>query len=146
MRSPPFLFADVLSDIVPGCFDRDENTSSRIPVMPAARTKMTGDISKNHDNSVTARKMHKVSASLTELLKSLTTALNMRMQTQTRISANAFCTAGTSENAEMHPASAQIMTREGDTTPRVAIMPPITPSYLYPMKVAVFTAMTPGVH
>ena len=35
---------------------------------------------------------------------------------------------------------------EGNTTPRVATTPPILPSTLRPAKVAVFTAMTPGVH
>ena len=38
------------------------------------------------------------------------------------------------------------MMREGNTRPRVATTPPETPRYLCPTKVAVFTAMMPGVH
>ena len=39
-----------------------------------------------------------------------------------------------------------MMIRDGNTTPRVARTPPKMPRYLCPMKVAVFTAMMPGVH
>ena len=39
-----------------------------------------------------------------------------------------------------------MMTREGKTSPRVATTPPAMPAWLRPTKVAVFTAMMPGVH
>ena len=39
-----------------------------------------------------------------------------------------------------------MMTMEGNTTPRVANTPPAAPFCFCPTKVAVFTAMTPGVH
>ena len=35
---------------------------------------------------------------------------------------------------------------DGVTTPNVAIIPPGMPATLHPTNVAVFTAMTPGVH
>ena len=38
------------------------------------------------------------------------------------------------------------MTRDGNTPPRVATMPPAMPLYFWPMNVAVLTAMIPGVH
>lgn len=50
------------------------------------------------------------------------------------------------EKLVMTPASATMMSRDGNTTPSVATMPPAMPALFWPMKVAVFTAMTPGVH
>ncbi len=38
------------------------------------------------------------------------------------------------------------MTHDGKIKPRVARMPPPRPAVLYPTKVAVFTAIIPGVH
>ena len=39
-----------------------------------------------------------------------------------------------------------MITRDGNTTPSVATMPPGMPLNFWPMNVAVFTAMMPGVH
>ena len=46
----------------------------------------------------------------------------------------------------MKAARIVMITKDGNTTPSVATMPPIAPPYFCPMKVAVFTAMMPGVH
>ena len=45
----------------------------------------------------------------------------------------------------INPAIDIIITNEGNTTPKVANIAPITPFSLYPTKVAVFTAIIPGV-
>ena len=46
----------------------------------------------------------------------------------------------------MTPARTVMITREGNTTPKVARMPPGIPFSFCPMKVETFTAMMPGVH
>jgi len=43
-------------------------------------------------------------------------------------------------------AMAAMMIMDGKTTPSVARIPPNMPASVYPTKVAVFTAMMPGVH
>ena len=60
--------------------------------------------------------------------------------------AKAFWTQARSAKLLMSPARMEIMTRDGNTTPRVATMPPAMPLYFWPMNVAVLTAMIPGVH
>ena len=72
--------------------------------------------------------------------------MKISTHTQTRMAAKALFTAGISAKWVKTPAMTVMMTREGNTTPRVATTPPREPATLYPMKVAVFTAMTPGVH
>ena len=60
--------------------------------------------------------------------------------------ARACWTTGISAKLVRKAAMMVIITRLGNTTPRVAMVPPRLPRYFCPMKVAVLTAMTPGVH
>ena len=101
---------------------------------------------RNTDPAKITRQMHSVGLSTTDFFHSLTTALKMRTQTHTRTPAKAFCTAGRSAKLEMKAAMMHTITSEGATTPRVAKMPPMMPRRFCPTKVAVLTAMTPGVH
>ena len=73
-------------------------------------------------------------------------ALKISTQTQTRIPAKASLTNWSWAKLDRKAAITVMITREGNTTPRVAMIPPVTPFRFMPMKVAVFTAMTPGVH
>ena len=76
----------------------------------------------------------------------MTTALKIRTQTQTRIPAKAFCTIARCAKFWINAAMTVIMIRDGNTTPRVATIPPMEPASPCPTKVAVFTAIMPGVH
>ena len=70
----------------------------------------------------------------------------MRATTAALMPARACRTAGISAKLDRNAAMAVIIIREGNTRPRVASTPPGIPLYLYPMKVAVLTAIMPGVH
>ena len=72
--------------------------------------------------------------------------MKISTQTQTWIPAKAFFTQLRSAKLEISPARMEMITTEGNTSPRVATMPPATPPYFWPMNVAVLTAMMPGVH
>ncbi len=74
------------------------------------------------------------------------TALSINTPTTVRIAPNAFCTISNSAKLFKNAAINVTMTIEGNITPAVAAIPPKTPFLLYPINVAVFTAMTPGVH
>ena len=94
----------------------------------------------------TAAKISAAGQSLTEPFSSFTTALKISTHTHTRMPAKACCTQARWEKLLMTPASAVMMTRDGNTMPSVAAMPPRIPACFCPTKVAVFTAMMPGVH
>ena len=66
--------------------------------------------------------------------------------TATLMPAKALCTMAKSAKFWRNAAIISIIINDGNTTPNVAIMPPIIPFSLYPIKVAVLTAITPGVH
>ena len=53
---------------------------------------------------------------------------------------------GSKETIEFKKDGNVTITKDGNTNPSVATIPPIIPACLYPTKVAVFTAMIPGVH
>ena len=74
------------------------------------------------------------------------TALKIRTQTQTRMPAKASFTGWNWAKLARQAAITVMMMREGVMTPRVATIPPMVPFRLTPMKVAVLTAITPGVH
>ena len=84
--------------------------------------------------------------STTDFLSSFKMALNTSTQTQTRMPAKAFLTRARSAKLLMKAAMMVMIIREGNTTPSVATMPPTTPRRFWPTKVAVLTAMMPGVH
>ena len=117
-----------------------------MPSAAAAATKMTGDRSVSSDAASTARKISPAAQSFTEPLNSLTTALKISTQTHTRMPAKACCTQARCEKLLMTPASAVMITSDGNTMPSVATMPPRMPACFWPTKVAVLTAMMPGVH
>ncbi len=80
------------------------------------------------------------------VLPSLRTLEAMRATTAERTPAKAWPTAGMWAKLRRKAAMRVMMTMEGKTMPRVAMTPPSTPFRLEPKKVAVLTAMTPGVH
>lgn len=94
----------------------------------------------------TIRKIPAVRLSITDFFSSFTTALKISTQTQTCTPEKVSCTHVRWEKLVISPANREMMTREGNTTPSVAVMPPATPRSFWPIKVAVFTAMMPGVH
>ena len=116
------------------------------PATPAASTYSTGDRSRNKDAPSTAAKITQPQTSFMALRPSFKTALKISTHTHTRIPAKACCTQGRCAYRVMTSARAEMITRGGNTTPKVATMPPATPASFCPTKVAVFTAMTPGVH
>ena len=73
-------------------------------------------------------------------------AFKINTHTQTLTPLNAWITIGKSAKLLKNAAIRVIITTDGVTTPKVAITPPIKPAILYPIKVATFTAITPGVH
>ena len=117
-----------------------------IPSRAAAATKITGESSVSRDAASTARKISPAAQSFTEPLNSFTTALKISMHTHTRIPAKACCTHSRWEKLLITPARAVIMSSDGNTIPSVAMIPPSTPACFCPTKVAVFTAIMPGVH
>ena len=90
--------------------------------------------------------MMSVFQSTTDFFHSFTTALRISTHTHTRIPAKALCTAGRCAKFWINAAIIVIITSDGNTTPSVANMPPRMPACFWPTKVAVFTAITPGVH
>ena len=98
------------------------------------------------DNISIARYTIKVRISITEVLKSFNAELKINTQTHTRIPLNACSTKIFSENICKTFASNEMIINDGNTTPSVATMAPIVPFCFLPIKVAVFTAITPGVH
>ena len=78
----------------------------------------------------TTRKMSTAFQSTMAALASLMTELIISTATPTRIPAKAFLTAGSSETLPSTAAMAMMMTREGNTSPSVAITPPSTPAIL----------------
>jgi len=100
----------------------------------------------NTDSARITRKITRPHTSFTAPFHSFSTALKISTHTHTLIPAKACCTQARWENASMTPARAAMMIRDGNTTPRVATMPPMMPRRFWPINVAVFTAMTPGVH
>ena len=84
--------------------------------------------------------------SITDVLIKFIAVFKINTATHTRIPAKAFLTIGRSEKLPMNVAIIVIIINDGVTKPRVANIPPIFPFLLCPIKVAVFTAITPGVH
>ena len=117
-----------------------------MPAAAASATNTTGDRSVSSASASTTAKITPAGQSFTALLNSFTTALKISTHTHTRIPAKACCTHARWENVLMTPASAEMMTSDGNTMPMVATMPPRIPCCFCPTKVAVFTAMMPGVH
>ena len=107
---------------------------------------MTGETSVSSDAASTAAKMTAAGQSFTEPFSSFSVALKISTHTHTRIPAKACCTQSRWEKLLMTPASAVMIISEGNTMPSVATMPPSTPRCFCPTKVAVLTAMMPGVH
>ena len=70
----------------------------------------------------------------------------IRAQTQARTPVSACCTQGFSAKDQKKAEMMVTMIMGGTSTPRVARRDPDRPWTRYPQKVAVFTAMTPGVH
>ena len=91
-------------------------------------------------------KIAAVRLSTTDFFSSFITALKISTQTQTWMPAKAFFTQARSAKLEISPARMEMITTEGNTTPSVATTPPAAPPYFWPIKVAVLTAMMPGVH
>ena len=75
---------------------------------------------------------------MTDFYQSFYHHIEVRTQTQTRMPAKAFWTIARSEKFWMKAAMTVMMIRDGNTTPRVAMMPPAIPAVLWPTKVAVF--------
>ena len=69
-----------------------------------------------------------VGLSTTAFFQSFTTALKIRTQTQTRIPAKAFWTIARCAKFWINAAMTVMMIRDGNTTPRVATIPPIGPA------------------
>ena len=128
------------------------------PVSPARTTSTTGEVKKvttgfskvkNTDAAErrkTTEKRTAVAGSTMVVLRSLRTLERMSAQTAARTPAKAWPTQGLSATWERKAAMTPMMTRQGKIRPRVAAMPPGTPFYFAPTKVAVLTAMMPGVH
>ena len=76
---------------------------------------------------MTIRNMAAVRLSTTDFFSSFSTALKIRTHTHTWIPAKAFCTQAKWEKFVINPARIEIMTKEGNTTPSVATMPPNQP-------------------
>ena len=117
-----------------------------MPHRAAAATKITGDRSVSSEAASTAAKIRAAGQSLTEPFSSFSVALKISTHTHARMPEKACCTQSRWEKLLMTPASTVIMRREGNTMPSVATMPPTTPRCFCPTKVAVLTAMMPGVH
>ena len=79
------------------------------------------------------------------LSKLLTSALSISTPTATLIPEKACCTIFESEKLSINPAIDIIIASDGNTTPLVANIAPNIPFSLYPINVAVFTAIIPGV-
>ena len=105
-----------------------------------------GEMSNSTATAKSTRYKTRVALSVTADLMSLITALRMNTHTHTRMPPRASCTQPIFAKLLISAAMTEIITTEGETTPRVATTPPTTPRYFRPMKVAVFTAITPGVH
>ena len=90
--------------------------------------------------------MIRVGQSVTEFLNSLITLERMRAVTHARIPLNAWAMSGVSMNPLRKAATARIIISGPDITPRVARTAPTAPAFEDPTKVAVLTAITPGVH
>ena len=60
--------------------------------------------------------------------------------------ANAFLTHASSAKLEIKAAIREIIIIDGRIMPKVAAIPPAIPARFRPIKVAVFTAIIPGVH
>ena len=127
-------------------FPRTPHLASRLPSTPATMTDSTGEKSKNTAAAKSTMYITRVALSTMADLMSLSTAFRMKTQTQTRMPARAFCTQTRLAKLLMSAAMMEMMTSEGEMTPSVATMPPMFPAFFRPMKVAVLTAMTPGVH
>lgn len=97
----------------------------------------------NTDSARITRKITRPHTSFTAPFHSFSTALKISTHTHTLIPAKACCTQARWENASM-TGQGRTMIRDGNTTPRVATMPPMMPRRFWPINVAVFTAMTPG--
>ena len=117
-----------------------------MPATAAASTNSTGDRSVSSDAASTAAKISAPHTSFTAPCHSFSVALKISTHTHTRIPVKAFCTHSRWEKLVISPARAVMMSRDGNTMPSVATMPPQTPLRFWPMNVAVLTAMMPGVH
>lgn len=117
-----------------------------IPAVAAITTRMAILTLVNIAAQSMAMYIIKAYGSLIALLKSLTMEVKISTHTQARIPAKASLTISSSEKFEIKAAIMLIITTEGKTTPNVAKTPPMDFLSLYPTKVAVFTAMMPGVH
>ena len=117
-----------------------------MPHRAAAATKITGDRSVSSEAASTAAKIRAAGQSLTEPFSSFSVALKISTHTHARMPEKACCTQSRWEKLLMTPASAVMITSEGNTMPSVAPMPPNMPFCFWPTKVAVLTAMMPGVH
>ena len=90
--------------------------------------------------------MTRVGQSSTAFLNSLITLDRISATTPARTPLKAWTTNSKCMKFCRKAAISMMITKEGNTSPRVAITPPAMPAWLRPTKVAVFTAMMPGVH
>ena len=111
-----------------------------------AKTMATGEVpnSATRMNAMTAMAMD--SGSFRELFAIFQTDAKMSAVTAARTPASACWTGSRSAKFLSSAAISEMMTRLGDTTPRVARTAPGSPACFLPRNVAVLTAMTPGVH
>jgi predicted Rossmann fold flavoprotein len=100
----------------------------------------------NSDRSVTITNTPSVSLSTIAFLPNFIIELSISAHTQARIPPNACTTISDSANSAIIEAISEIIIIEGSITPKVATTAPQKPFTLCPTNVAVFTAITPGVH
>ena len=117
-----------------------------IPRRPAPITINTADIPVNKLTAIVIANIIIQYASANDFLASFIVASRISAHTQICIPFMACCTASISAKFRINAAMIDIITNDGNMTPSVAKIPPNTPANLYPIKVAVLTAITPGVH
>ena len=88
---------------------------------------MTGERFVRIESTKIPAKIAMPHASFIELFISFRTALKISTHTHTRTPANACATHVRCEKAAITPASALMITSDGNTTPSVATMPPAMP-------------------
>lgn len=94
----------------------------------------------------TTKKIIKVGTSMTPPLKSFITDETIRALTAILIAAKALATTGRSIKPSINMAIMVMMIIEGVMTPKAAAIEPAMPLILWPINVAVLTAIMPGVH
>ena len=92
-----------------------EAASLFFKIIPAAAARITNTIGENSVSAeprITSRQITNVGLSTTAFFQSLTTALKIRIQTQTRIPAKAFCTIARCAKFWINAAMTVIMIRK----------------------------------